>query len=189
MTLIPSLTFTELRVVSMEHLQWCAMPAYPSGHLVPSPLLGTYLCSNCWNQLSRACSVFFRLFTLNIPRFFLDFALIFQVALIYLEERWKKNFGKPSGQPDRQRWNLSTPRDSLIGANKVYLPRCCGFYMISPIRGSLTREFWILYDDRSMPFQLRESCLWWAMPPWRGNGRYNWIYTPKGNNYNKNIYI
>ena len=39
MRLIPSLTFTELWVVSMEHLQ-CGMPAgnaYPSGHLVPSP--------------------------------------------------------------------------------------------------------------------------------------------------------
>ena len=43
MTFIPSLTFTELWVVSMEHLQrvWLASSdAYPSGHLVPSPILG-----------------------------------------------------------------------------------------------------------------------------------------------------
>ena len=39
MTLIPGLTFTELRVVFMEHLQRGGMPAgnaYPLGHLVPS---------------------------------------------------------------------------------------------------------------------------------------------------------
>ena len=39
MALIPSLTFTELRVVSMEHLQrvWLGSEnAYHSGHLVPS---------------------------------------------------------------------------------------------------------------------------------------------------------
>ena len=43
MTLIQSLTFTELRVVSMEHLQWCGMSAgnaHPSGHLAPSPFWG-----------------------------------------------------------------------------------------------------------------------------------------------------
>ena len=40
MTFIPSLTFTELWVVSMEHLQrvWLASrERFPSGHLVPSP--------------------------------------------------------------------------------------------------------------------------------------------------------
>ena len=39
---IPSLTFTELWVVSVEHLHRCGMPAgnaYPSGHQVPSPFL------------------------------------------------------------------------------------------------------------------------------------------------------
>ena len=43
MTLIPGLTFTELRVVSMEHLQrvWLASrERLPSGHLVPSPFWG-----------------------------------------------------------------------------------------------------------------------------------------------------
>ena len=37
--------------------------AYPFGHLVPSFLLGTCLCSNCWDQFSRTCSVFSRLVT------------------------------------------------------------------------------------------------------------------------------
>ena len=32
--------------------------AYPSGHLVPSPRLGTCLCSDCWNQFSRTCIAF-----------------------------------------------------------------------------------------------------------------------------------
>ena len=43
MNLISSLIFTEIRVVSMGHLQRCSMPAgnaCPSGHLVPSPFLG-----------------------------------------------------------------------------------------------------------------------------------------------------
>ena len=43
MTLIPTLTLTELRAVSMEHLQrvWHASrERLPSGHLVPSPILG-----------------------------------------------------------------------------------------------------------------------------------------------------
>ena len=40
------------------------------------PLFGTCLCSNCWDQvyISRTCRVFTRLFTLNSPRYFLDFA-------------------------------------------------------------------------------------------------------------------
>ena len=65
-----------------ELFQWsvcngCGIPAgnaYPSGHLVPSPLLGTCLCSNCWDQFPRTCRVFSRLFTLEIPRYFLEFA-------------------------------------------------------------------------------------------------------------------
>ena len=48
------------------------MHVYPSGHRVPS-LFGTCLCSNCCDQFSRTC-VFSRFFTLNIPRYFLDFA-------------------------------------------------------------------------------------------------------------------
>ena len=55
----------------------CGMPAgnaYPSGHLVPSPFFWTCLCSNCWDQIPRTCHVFIRLFTLNTPWYFLDFA-------------------------------------------------------------------------------------------------------------------
>ena len=50
--------------------------AYPSGHLVPSPLFGTCLCSNCWDQITRTCHVFTRLFTSNTPWYFLDCTLI-----------------------------------------------------------------------------------------------------------------
>ena len=77
MTLIPSLNFIELRVVSMEHLQWlwhACRERLPFQNLVPSPCLGTGVCSNCWDQFSRTCRVFSQLFTLNTPRYFLDFA-------------------------------------------------------------------------------------------------------------------
>ena len=48
--------------------------AYPSWHLVMS-LFETCLCSNSWGQFSRACRVFPRRFTLDIPRNFLVFSL------------------------------------------------------------------------------------------------------------------
>ena len=35
---------------------------------------GTFLCSNCWDQIPRTCHVFTRLFTSNTPWYFLDFA-------------------------------------------------------------------------------------------------------------------
>ena len=41
------------------------------------PHCGTCLCSNCWDQIPRPCHVFTRLFTSNIPWYFLDFAFIF----------------------------------------------------------------------------------------------------------------
>ena len=80
MTLIPSLTFTQLQVVSREHLQWVwhasrdRLPFRTPGSI---PLFGTCLCSNCWDQISRTCLFFSRLFTLNIPRYFLNFAFTF----------------------------------------------------------------------------------------------------------------
>ena len=43
MTLIPSLIFTELQVVSIEHLQrvwYASMERFPSGYLVPCPFFG-----------------------------------------------------------------------------------------------------------------------------------------------------
>ena len=86
-----------------EWCQWsicngCGMPAgnaYPSGHLVPSPHFGTYLCSNCWDQIPRTCHVFTRLFTSNTPWYFLDFAcsiseseITFLDTTIYKGERF-----------------------------------------------------------------------------------------------------
>ena len=77
MTMIPGLTFTELRVVSMDRLQrvWHAsrerLPFRTPGSV---PLFGTCLCPNCWDQFSRTCRVSSRLFTLKTPRYFLDFA-------------------------------------------------------------------------------------------------------------------
>ena len=38
------------------------------------PPFGTYLYSNCWDQIPRVCHVFTRLFTSNTSWYFLDFA-------------------------------------------------------------------------------------------------------------------
>ena len=78
MTLKPGLTFTESRVVSMEHLQRVLLASRE--HLsfrTPGsvPVLGTCLCSNCWDQFYRTYRIFTWLFTWNTPRCFLDFAL------------------------------------------------------------------------------------------------------------------
>ena len=76
MTLIPRLT-TELRVVSMEHLQrmWNANKEHlTSEHLVPSRFFGLVYAPIYLGQISRTCRVFNRLFTLNAPRYFLEFA-------------------------------------------------------------------------------------------------------------------
>ena len=76
-TLIPSLTFTEIWVVSMDHLQrqWYAirerLPFRMPGSV---PHFGTCLCSNCWDQIPRTSHIFTRLFTSNTPWYFLDFA-------------------------------------------------------------------------------------------------------------------
>ena len=77
-TLIPTLIFTELWVVSMEHLQWVwhanrkRLPFQTPGS-VPPPLLGTCLRSNGWDQIPRTWHVFTRLFTSNTPWYFLHF--------------------------------------------------------------------------------------------------------------------
>ena len=49
----------------------------PAGNAYPSdiwfhPPFWTCLCSNRWDHFSRACRVFYQLFTLNTQRFFLD---------------------------------------------------------------------------------------------------------------------
>ena len=60
----------------LEHLQqvWHAsrerLPFQTPGSV---PLFETCLCSNCWDQISRTCRVFTRLFTLNTPIWNLNF--------------------------------------------------------------------------------------------------------------------
>ena len=90
MALIPDLTFTELRVVSMEHLQRVWLP---SRERLPvrtpasaPPPLGTCLCFNCWDKFYRTCRIFSRLFTLNTPWYFLDFAPHIHMQL-FLDEK------------------------------------------------------------------------------------------------------
>ena len=70
---IPNLTFTDYEWFPWNICNGCDMPAgnaYPSGHLVPSHHSGTWLCSNCWDQIPRTCHVFTRFFTSNIPWYF-----------------------------------------------------------------------------------------------------------------------
>ena len=64
-------------------IKWCF---YNFVHSPPPPFYGggTYLCSNCWDQISQTCRVFTRLFTLNNPRYFLDFALSVQNKMLMI---------------------------------------------------------------------------------------------------------
>ena len=69
MTLIPDLTFAELRVVSMEGSQRVRLASrerLPFRTPGSVPLLGTCLCSNCWDQFYRTCRIFFRVFSLHL---------------------------------------------------------------------------------------------------------------------------
>ena len=78
MTLVPGLTFIELRVVFIEHLQRVWLASRERLHLrTPGfvPVLVTCLCSNCWDQVYRTYSMFFRLFIWNFPRYFFDLAV------------------------------------------------------------------------------------------------------------------
>ena len=82
--MISSLTFSELWVVSMEHLQlvWHAsrerLPFRTPGSI---PLFGTYVCSNCWDQIPRTCV--YSTFNLDYPWNFLDFAHFILIDYIY----------------------------------------------------------------------------------------------------------
>ena len=70
MTLIPSLTFTDYEWFPWSICNGCGMPAgnaYPSGHLVPSPIVGL-ACAPIVETRFRTCHVFTRLFTSNTPR-------------------------------------------------------------------------------------------------------------------------
>ena len=83
MTFMLSLIFTELREVSMEHLQrmWIASrERLPSGHLVPSLLWLTYalIIETIFSQAYHDFLVFI---TSNIPRYYLDFPDILLAAL------------------------------------------------------------------------------------------------------------
>ena len=79
MTLIPSLNFTELRV-GFDGAFATGVACQQGTHTLQDiwfhPLFGTCLCSNYWDQISRFCRVFTRLFILNTLRYFLDFAFI-----------------------------------------------------------------------------------------------------------------
>ena len=91
---VPNLTLNELRG-SMEHLRWVWQGALTPPDtwfrppfefwtsLGPSVFLfwGTCVCSNYWDQFSRACLVFSLFFTFNTPRYFLDFPLCCYTAL------------------------------------------------------------------------------------------------------------
>ena len=83
-TLIPSLSPTKLRVVSIEHLQRVWHASRERLFLLYS--FGNCVCSNFSDQFSRTCRVFSRLFILNIPWYFLDFAWsrISNVNMIWL---------------------------------------------------------------------------------------------------------
>ena len=77
----PSISWPWYRAWTSPNYKWfpwsicngCGMPAgndYPFEHMVPSRFLG----SNCWDQIPRTWYVFTRLFTLNTPWYFLDYA-------------------------------------------------------------------------------------------------------------------
>ena len=91
MTFVPGLASTGLWVVSMGRLRrvWLAgggrLPIRTPGSV---PHFGTCWCSNCWDQIPRACHVFARLFTSGAPWCFLDFA----PCIIHTSQQFYENF-------------------------------------------------------------------------------------------------
>ena len=72
MNFIPSSTLPNYEWFSWSICNGCGMQAenaYPSGHLVPSPVFATCLCSNCWEQLENR---------------FLDFAMSLLDILLWI---------------------------------------------------------------------------------------------------------
>ena len=61
--------------------------ACPSGHLVLSSFLETCLYSSCWDQFLRTCRVFSPPFTLNAPRYVLEFVLCCPLVVVFLYTR------------------------------------------------------------------------------------------------------
>ena len=89
MTLIPNLTFIELRVVSMEHLQrmWHASrERLPSWHLVPFSFFGLACAPIVETRfLELAMSLLdFPPWIMNTPWYFLDFAFWCRLCVIVL---------------------------------------------------------------------------------------------------------
>ena len=89
LTLIPNLTFNELRIVSMEHLQrmWHARRnAYPSGHLVTSSFLGVAYAPIVETSFTKLAVSFLDLlleYPLVLSRFFMIPIPIFCVLKFY----------------------------------------------------------------------------------------------------------
>ena len=75
---LPMLTFTELRGFHRAFATGvaCQQGALTLLDILFLPLLGTCLCSNCWDQIPRTCHVSTRFFTLNTLWYFLDFTLL-----------------------------------------------------------------------------------------------------------------
>ena len=76
MTFIPSWTFTDYEWFPWNICNGCGMPAgnaYPSGHLVPSPIVGL-ACAPIVETRFLELAMSSRLFTSNTPWYFLDFA-------------------------------------------------------------------------------------------------------------------
>ena len=90
MTLIPSLTFIEFEIASMEHLQrvWLAsrecLPFWTPGSV---PLFWDM--PMCRDQISRTRRVSRLLFALNTPRHFPDFACFTQHSTIFKFYMWR----------------------------------------------------------------------------------------------------
>ena len=81
----PPISWPLYRVWPPPNYEWfprsicngCGMPAgnaYPSGHLVPSPIFGLANAPIVETKFLDTCHVFTRLFTSNTPWYFLDFA-------------------------------------------------------------------------------------------------------------------
>ena len=91
---IPHLSWAWYRAWPSRKYEWfpwsirngCSMTKgnpYPSGYLAPFPFWDC-LCSYCLDQIPRISNVFTRIFTLNIPWFFLDFAHFKILKYVYI---------------------------------------------------------------------------------------------------------
>ena len=82
-TFIPSLTFTDFERFPCNICNGCGMPAenaYPSGHWF-RPLLGAWICSDCWDQFSR-------LYTELMTVSYLTFIELREVSMEHLLRVW-----------------------------------------------------------------------------------------------------